>query len=87
MRETIPYEYDEHSRDLIVTVLEESSGTLKRATARLDYELFDAQPRLVPTPASLFTGVRRGEISSELLTLENKGLVPATNLVVDLGDI
>ncbi len=72
------------SGNVIVTVLEESSGSLKRATARLDYELFDANPRLVPTPASVFTGVRRGQIATELLKIENKGLVPATNLLVDL---
>ena len=72
------------SGNVIVTVLEQSSGSLKRATARLDYELFDANPRLVPTPASVFTGVRRGQVATELLKIENKGLVPATNLLVDL---
>lgn len=70
----------ERSGNVVVTILEDSSGTLKRGTARLDYELFDAEPLLRATPTTVLTGVRRGESATELVRVENKGLVSAENL-------
>jgi large repetitive protein len=72
------------SGNLIVTVLEDGSGTLKRGSTRIDYELYPALPALVVSPSAISTGVRRNQVATETFTLENKGLVPATNVQIQL---
>lgn len=72
------------SGNLIITVLEDSSGTLKRTSSRIDFELFPAVPALVVSPNSISTGVRRNQVGSVTFTLENKGLVPATAVQIQL---
>ena len=72
------------SGNLIISVLEDSSGTLKRSSSRIDFELFPAVPALVVSPTSISTGVRRNKEGFETFTLENKGLVPATDVRIQL---
>jgi len=72
------------SGNVVVAVLEDSSGGLVRARTRLGYELFPAEPVLTGAPTSVYTGVRRGQIASESFTVENKGLVAASNIQASL---
>ncbi|MCB1643557.1 MAG: carboxypeptidase regulatory-like domain-containing protein, partial [Xanthomonadales bacterium] len=72
------------SGNLVVAVLEDSSGNLVRARTRIDYELFPATPSLIGSPVSVYTGVRRGEAASESFELRNKGLVVADGVRAEL---
>ena len=55
-------------------------------TIRVNYHLVDAAPVLRFTPDSLGTGVVPGESVTEVVTLVNKGLLPAENLQLSLID-
>jgi len=71
---------------LILALLADNSANVRRATIRVDYRLFPAEPALVPVPASLRTGVRQGQSVTEVLRIENRGLVAATNVRLALRD-
>jgi large repetitive protein len=65
---------------LILALLANDSTNVRRASIRVDFHLFPAEPALVPVPASLRTGVRQGQSVTEVLRIENRGLVAATNV-------
>jgi len=71
---------------LILALLANDSANVRRATIRVDYQLYPAEPALVPVPASLRTGVRQGQSVTEVLRIENRGLVAATNVQLALLD-
>lgn len=71
---------------LILTLLADDSANVRRASIRVDYQLYPAEPALVPVPASLRTGVRQGQSVTEVLRIENRGLVAATNVRLALLD-
>lgn len=68
------------SGPLVVAVLAQESGTTVRARVRVDFELYPAQPVLVPAPASIYTAVRRGQEVTEVFTLRNDGLTAAESV-------
>ena len=69
---------------VILTGQASASGSAKRGEVRIDYRLSQPLPSLFPTPTYIETGVAQGKTVTEILTLENKGLIPATNLTVQL---
>ncbi len=73
------------SGNLIIAVLEDATGTERRASTRVDFELLPAQPALQPQPASLLTGARRGNAATtEIIQISNRGLVTATAVQASL---
>lgn len=71
---------------LILTLLADSSGSAKRGTVRVDYRLYAPKPSLYPTPTYLNAGVRQGQQQLQVLTIENKGLIPAVDVRARLLD-
>ena len=62
---------------IILKLFANESGSTPRAELRLDYQLHEAQPRLVPDPTSLQLGVQQGATASAQVTITNKGFKPA----------
>lgn len=60
------------------------SGSASRGVVRVDYTLTTPTAALFPTPTFIETGVAQGSSVTETLTLENKGVIAATNLRVQL---
>ncbi len=74
------------SGTVILTALASDSGTIPRATLRIDYRVSDARPALFTTPTYLETGVQQGQSVNAVLTLGNRGLVAARNVRIKLQD-
>lgn len=71
---------------VVLAVLAADSGNVRRGTVRVDWRLFAPQPALVPSPTSIGTGLRQGQNVTEVVTIENRGLVPAADVQVRLRD-
>ncbi|MFC1795896.1 carboxypeptidase regulatory-like domain-containing protein, partial [Pseudomonadota bacterium] len=71
---------------IILTAKAADSGSVNRGQARIDYQLADAQPFLVPEPASVNTGVARGDQVTETVSIQNQGLIPALAVTAELLD-
>lgn len=71
---------------LILAVLAADSGTVRRGTIRVDWQLFAPVPALAPSPTSISTGLRQGQNVTEVVTIENRGLVPAADVRLSLRD-
>ncbi len=71
---------------VILTLLANGSGSTKRGSVRVDYRLFAPKPALYPSPTYLNLGVRQTQQATQALTIENKGLVPATDVRAVLLD-
>jgi hypothetical protein len=71
---------------VILTLLADSSGNAKRGSVRVDYRLYAPKPSLYPTPTYLNAGVRQGQQQLQVLTIENKGLIPAVDVRARLLD-
>ncbi|MBI2398285.1 MAG: hypothetical protein HYV17_10855 [Xanthomonadales bacterium] len=71
---------------VILTLLADSSGATKRGSVRVDYRLYAPRPSLYPTPTFINGGVRQTQQLTQVLTVENKGLVPAVDVRVRLLD-
>ncbi|MGL5003859.1 MAG: Ig-like domain-containing protein, partial [Casimicrobium sp.] len=69
---------------LVAQLLANESGSEARAEIRIDFELVNAEPVIVPTPSVLSLGTRRGQVITERVTLENKGLVAADGVTATL---
>lgn len=71
---------------VILTLLADSSGSTKRGSVRVNYRLYAPRPSLYPTPSFINGGVRQTQQLTQVLTVENKGLVPAVDVRVRLLD-
>ena len=69
---------------VILTAYANDSGGASRGTVRIDYRLSAPMAALFPTPTFIETGVAQGQSVTETLTLENKGVIAAANLQVQL---
>jgi len=69
---------------VLLTGYATDSGSASRGVLRIDYTLTTPTAALFPTPTFIETGVAQGKSVTETLTLENKGVIPATNLRVQL---
>jgi len=71
---------------VILALLSDDSGSVVRGTVRIDYSLFAATPSLQPSRTFIQTGVRQTQVQSETFVLENKGLVAASDVRIELQD-
>lgn len=69
---------------VILKLFANESGATPRAELRLDYQLHEARPGLVPSPTALEIGVQQTKTASGQLTITNKGYSPAQNVQVQL---
>lgn len=65
---------------VILKLFAKESGKEPRARLKLDYQLHEARPGLVPEPAALEIGVQQGQSASGKITLTNKGYSAAQNV-------
>lgn len=71
---------------VVLAVVAADSGNVRRGTVRVDWQLFAPLPVLAPSPTSIGTGLRQGQNLTEVVTIENRGLVPAADVQVRLRD-
>jgi hypothetical protein len=69
---------------LVAQLVATESGAAPRAEIRIDFELVNAEPAIVPTPSALALGAKRGQAVSERIVLDNKGLVAAAGVTATL---
>src|SRR5450755_3672837 len=69
---------------IFLTALASDSGSTARGRLRVDYRLSDPLPALYPTPTFIETGVQQGSTVSATVSLQNKGLIAATGVQVQL---
>jgi hypothetical protein len=69
---------------LVAQLFASESGSAPRAEIRIDFELVNAEPAIVPTPSVLSLGAKRGQGISERILLENNGLVAANAVTATL---
>jgi len=69
---------------VILKLFANESGATPRAELRLDYQLHEARPGLVPSPTALEIGVQQTKTASGQITITNKGYSPAQNVQVQL---
>jgi large repetitive protein len=69
---------------VVLTGYAADSGSTKRGTVTINYRLADATPAVFPLPTYIETGVSQGGTVTDTLTLDNKGLIAATNVAVQL---
>lgn len=68
------------SGTVILTARALESGSRERGRVRVDYQLSAARPSLLPRPAYVDTGVRRGQSVTEAVRIENRGVADARGL-------
>lgn len=72
---------------IVLNVFANESGTAKRAKVTVDYRLSNPTPALFAIPTLIDTGAAQGTQSNETIVLENRGLVAATGVQVQLLDL
>lgn len=69
-----------------LVALAKDSGDLVRGKLQLNYQLGEAKASIYATPTYIQTGIQQESTLTESITLGNRGLVPAENVVVTLVD-
>lgn len=69
---------------IILTAYAGDSGGARRGSVAVNYRLATAAPALYAAPTYLQTGVSQGQMVTETLSIENKGLAAAAGLTVQL---
>lgn len=69
-----------------LVALAEDSGDLVRGKLQLNYQLGEAMPSVYATPTYIQTGIQQEGTITETITLGNRGLAPAEEVLVTLVD-
>ncbi|WP_143451828.1 hypothetical protein [Janthinobacterium sp. 35] len=75
------------SGSLVLNVVSDEHAGAPLAQVRVDYQLSQAKPYLVSTPAYIETGLAQGGSQVESFTLKNQGLQEALNLRFSLSKV